>query len=62
MYVKISYDRKVNGFDYKAGEVYEVDNDTAAELINRGLGVKTRKPAKREPEKVPDSKNEGENN
>jgi len=62
MYVKIAYDREVNGFEYTAGQVYEVDNDTAAALINRGLAVKTRKPAKQEPEKVTDSKNEGEIN
>ena len=55
MYVKFAYDREINGRQYKAGEVVETDYDTGSVLISRGLAVKTRKPAKQEPEKVTES-------
>ena len=52
MYVKFAYDHEIKGRQYRAGEVVKTDYDTGSVLISRGLAVKTRKPAKQEPEEV----------
>lgn len=52
MYVKFAYDRELGGRKYRAGDVIETDYNIGSVLISRGLAVKTRKPAKQEPEKV----------